>query len=239
MENRMKLLKGFVTGLCVIALCILVAPNAKADQWDRKTVVTFSEPVEIPGIGVNVLPAGTYVFKVMDAATDRHTVQIYNQNETHLITTILAIPNYRIKATDKTVITFAERPAGEPQALKAWFYPGRECGDQFVYGRARAIVIAKETNETVLSTPAPMETATPEVLATAPVEAVTPAGETVATATVVEPPPAEVAAVEPPAAIAPAAPLPKTASELPLIGMLGLFSLGGGFVLLSLLRRIA
>jgi hypothetical protein len=156
-----------------------------------------------------------------------------------LITTILAIPNYRIKPTNKTVITFAERPAGEPQALKAWFYPGRECGDQFVYGRARAIVIAKEANETVLSTPAPLETATPEVLATAPVEAVTPAGETVATAAVVEPPPAEVAAVVPPAAVAPVAPLPKTASELPLIGLLGLFSLGGGFVLLSLLRRIA
>jgi hypothetical protein len=237
LEKRMTLLKGLGTGLCVIVLCLLVAPTAKADQWDRKTVVTFSEPVEIPGIGVNVLPAGTYVFKVMGAATDRHTVQIYNQDETHLITTILAIPNYRIKPTDKTVITFAERPAGEPQALKAWFYPGRECGDQFVYGRARAIVIAKESNETVLSTPAPLETATAETLTTAPVEAVTPAGETVATAVVVEPPPpAQVAAVEPPA---PVAPLPKTASELPLIGLLGMFSLGGGFVLLSFLRRIA
>ena len=235
----MTLLKGLGTGLCVIVLCLLVAPNAKADQWDRKTVVTFTEPVEIPGIGVNVLPAGTYVFKVMDAATDRHTVQIYNQDGTRLITTVLAIPNYRIKATDKTVITFAERPAGEPQALKAWFYPGRECGDQFVYGRARAIVLAKETNETILSTPAPLETATADVLTTAPVEAVTPAGETVATAVVVEPPPVEVAVVEPPVAVAPAAPLPKTASELPLIGLLGLFSLGGGFVLLSFLRRIA
>ncbi|MGA2634493.1 MAG: hypothetical protein ABSF16_09680 [Terracidiphilus sp.] len=240
MEKRMTLLKGLGTGLCVIVLCLLVAPNVKADQWDRKTVVTFSEPVEIPGIGVNVLPAGTYVFKVMDAATDRHTVQIYNQDETRLITTVLAIPNYRIKPTEKTVITFSERPAGEPQALKAWFYPGRECGDQFVYGRARAIILAKETNETILSTPAPLETATPEVLATAPVEAVTPAGETVATAVVVEPPPpAQVAVVEPPVAVAPAAPLPKTASQLPLIGLLGLFSLGGGFVLLSFLRRIA
>jgi len=58
----------------------------------------------------------------MDVATDRHTVQIFNKDETHLITTILAIPNYRLKATDKTVITFSERPAGEPEALKAWFY---------------------------------------------------------------------------------------------------------------------
>lgn len=231
----MTLLKGLGTGLCLTVLCVLAAPKAKADAWDRKTVITFSDPVEIPGIGVHILQAGTYVFKVMDVATDRHTVQIFNKDETHLITTILAIPNYRLKATDKTVITFSERPAGEPEALKAWFYPGREIGEQFVYGRARAIVLAKQTNETILSTPVPLETATAEVLTTAPVEAVTPAGETVATATVVEPPPpAEVAAVVPPPA-----PLPKTASDLSLIGLLGLFTLGGGVLLASFLRRIA
>jgi hypothetical protein len=230
----MTLLKGLGTGLCLTALCVLAAPKAKADAWDRKTVITFSEPVEIPGIGVHILQAGTYVFKVMDVATDRHTVQIFNKDETLLITTILAIPNYRLKATDKTVITFSERPAGEPEALKAWFYPGREIGEQFVYGRARAIVLAKQTNETILSTPVPLETATAEVLTTAPVEAVTPAGETVETATVVEPPPpAEVAAVVPPPA-----PLPKTASDLSLIGLLGLFTLGGGVLLASFLRRI-
>jgi hypothetical protein len=236
----MTLLKGLGTGLCLTALCVLAAPKAKADAWDRKTVITFSDPVEIPGIGVHILQAGTYVFKVMDVATDRHTVQIFNKDETHLITTILAIPNYRLKATDKTVITFSERPAGEPEALKAWFYPGREIGEQFVYGRARAIVLAKQTNETILSTPVPLDTATAEVLTTAPVEAVTPAGETVESATVVEPPPpAEVAAVVPPPVVAPVAALPKTASNLSLIGLLGLFTLGGGFLLSSFLRRIA
>ncbi len=34
--------------------------------------------------------------------------------DTALGTTILAIPNYRLKATDKTVMTFSERAAGQP-----------------------------------------------------------------------------------------------------------------------------
>ena len=80
---------------------------------DRKTVVTFSGPVEVPGVGAQVLPAGTYIFKVLDSLSDRHIVQILNRNETYVYTTILAIPNFRLKATDKTVITFRERPVGQ------------------------------------------------------------------------------------------------------------------------------
>ena len=71
-------------------------------------------------------------------------------------------------------MTFHERPAGEPEALKAWFYPGTEWGQQFVYERPRAIQLAKETNETVLSTPVVLTEAPAETLNTAPVEAVSP-----------------------------------------------------------------
>jgi hypothetical protein len=84
-----------------------------------------------------VLPAGTYVFKILDSQSDRHIVQIFNADETQIYATILAIPNYRLKATDKTVVTFRERPAGEPEALRAWFYPGRNWGEEFVYPKAK------------------------------------------------------------------------------------------------------
>jgi hypothetical protein len=242
----MKLLKGIGTGLCLIVLCLLVAPSAKASELDRKTVVKFSGPVEVPGVGAQILPAGTYIFKVLDSPSDRHIVQILSEDGTHVFTTILAIPNFRLKATDKTVITFRERPAGEPEALKAWFYPGREWGDQFVYERSKAIQLATETNEVVLSTPTVLVAAPVEVLNTAPVEAVNPSGETVETAAVVDAPPAEPVAVVPapaPAPIAevqapapapaPVASLPKTASNLPLIGLAGLLMLGGGFALIG------
>jgi hypothetical protein len=150
----MTLLKGLGTGLCLTLLCVLAAPKAKADDWNRRSVVTFSEPVEVPGSGAQVLPAGTYVFKVTDSLSDRHIVQIFNQDETHVFTTILAIPRDRVNVTPETVITFRERPAGEPEALRTWYFPGRTTGDEFVYDRSKALMLAKETNETVLSTPA-------------------------------------------------------------------------------------
>ncbi len=240
----MKLLKGLGTGLCLTVLCFLVAPKAKADEWNQKTTVTFSEPFEVPGVGQHLLPAGTYVFKLMDSPSDRHIVQIFNQDETHVFTTILAIPNFRLKATDKTVMTFREAPAGQPQSLKAWFYPGREWGDHFVYERPRALELAKENSEAVLSTPVVLTGASVEVLKSAPVEAVNPNGDTVDTATVVEAPPAEAVAVTQAPAPVPAvaaAPvdvaqttLPKTASDLPLVGLAGLLMLGGGFALFGL-----
>src|SRR5450631_3773840 len=133
----------------VALVAAVLAPAAMADDWDRKTVITFSGPVEIPGVhltGWGILPAGTYVFKILDSQSDRHIVQIFNQDETAIYATILAIPNYRLRATDKTVITFTERPAGEPEALRAWFYPGRQWGEEFVYPKARAMAIAKASN---------------------------------------------------------------------------------------------
>jgi hypothetical protein len=230
----MTFAKGLGTGLCITVFCFLAAPKAKADEWNQKTTVTFSEPFEVPGVGQHLLPAGTYVFKLMDSQSDRHIVQILNQDETHVFTTILAIPNYRLKATDKTVMTFREAPAGQPQSLKAWFYPGHEWGDHFVYERPRAIELAKENNEIVLSTPAVLTDAPVEALKSAPVEAITPSGETVETAQVVQAPPVTEAAVVPAQEPVLAASLPKTASHLPLIGMLGLLSLCAGFGLLGI-----
>ena len=250
----MKRFKAATT-VCCMAGCIAViggvlAPAARADDWNRKTVITFSGPVEIPGVhlaGWGVLPAGTYVFKILDSQSDRHIVQIFSKDETTIYATILAIPNYRLKATDKTVITFRERPAGEPEALRAWFYPGRNWGEEFVYPKAKAIELAKATNTAVLFTEAeiPVEVAEPIKSADAPVVvelkrasimAIKPTGEEVQLAEVVTPPPAqtEVAKAEP---AAPAA-LPNTASPLPLIGLLGLLALGGALALRVAEKRV-
>ncbi len=229
----MKLFKMFAAVLSVAVLCLLVVPSASADDWNRKTVITFSGPVEVPGVGAQTLPAGTYVFKIFDSQSDRHIVQIFNQDETHVFTTILAVPNYRLKTTDKTVISFRERPAGQPEALKAWFYPGRQWGEEFVYAKSRAVELARETNEPVLATPIALAAAPIEALKTAPIEAVDPKGEPVELAQVVEPPPA---AAEP-ATVAENS-LPKTASSLPLIGLMGLVALAAGFGLMLISRRV-
>jgi hypothetical protein len=215
--------------------------TAKADDWNRKTVITFSGPVEVPGVGQHNLPAGTYVFKILDSQSDRHIVQIFNQDETKVLTTILAIPNYRLKTKDKTTITFRERSAGQPEALRAWFYPGRAWGEEFVYAKSRAIELAKEANEPVLSTSIELETAPVEALKTAPVEAVAPTGEPVELAQVVEAPPvaAEAAPAAAPAPVTVAAvdPLPATASPLPLIALFGLLMITAGFALSAFSKR--
>lgn len=223
--------------MCLIALTMLVAPKAKADPLNQKTIVTFSGPVQVPGVGQHLLPAGTYVFKLMDSASNRNIVQIWNEREDHVYTTILAIPNYRMTAAGETVITFHERPAGSPEALKAWFYPGREWGQEFVYDREEAIKLAQEVNEPVLATSVAQAEAPVEALSTEPVEAVAPTGETMDLAQVVGDPP--MAAPEPAAAEAPvevAQTLPQTASDLPLIGLAGLLMLGSGLALFGFLK---
>jgi hypothetical protein len=243
----MSLLTRVTTTVLGLALLGAVsAPGVKADEWNRKTTITFSGPVEIPGVhqkGWGILPAGTYVFKILDSDSDRHIVQIFNQDQTQVYATILAIPNFRLKATDKTVMTFRERPAGQPEALRAWFYPGRNWGEEFVYGKAMAIELAKASNETVLYTPAelpvevvePIKTADEPVvveLKKAPVMAIKPSGEEVELAEVVTPPPAELAPVAPVApVVVAAAELPHTASPMGLIALLGLLSLGGALTL--------
>ncbi|MGZ4733811.1 MAG: hypothetical protein ACXVZH_16885 [Terriglobales bacterium] len=230
----MKSIKTLATVFCLAALCLLVVSTARADESNRETVITFSGPVEVPGVGAQILPAGTYVFKIFDSQSDRHIVQIFNQDKTQVLTTILAIPNYRLKTTDNTVITFRERPAGQPEALRAWFYPGRGWGEEFVYTKSRALELAKETNEPVLETPIELASAPVEALKTAPVEAIDAKGEPIELAQVVGPSPAPAAKA---VTVAAAEPLPETASSLPLIGLLGLLSLGTGFALSTFPKR--
>jgi len=221
----------------------LLIASAKADEWDKKTVITFSKRVEIPGVhlsGWGVLPAGTYVFRILHSQSDRHIVQIFSKDEKTVYATILAIPNYRLKATSKTVMTFRERPNGEPEALRAWFYPGANWGDEFVYAKGKARELAKATNTPVLFTPIEMqlEVATPitstdePVVATlkqAPIMAIKPTGEEVQLAEVVTTQPALTENATSPTTTSRVTEktLPSTASSLPMIGIFGLLALAG------------
>jgi hypothetical protein len=246
----MSILKTVTASVfCLGLMSVVLAPAANADDWNRKTVISFSSPVEIPGVhltGWGVLPAGTYVFRILDSQSNRHIVQILNKDETIIYATILAIPNYRLKATDKTVITFRERPAGEPEALRAWFYPGRNWGEEFVYPKTKAVALAKATNTPVLFTPVeiPLEVVGPIKsadaplvleLKRAPIMAIKPTGEEVKLAEVVTPPPTQPEAV---VASAPEKTLPATASPLPLIALLGLLALGGAGTLRLVQKRV-
>ncbi len=126
----MRIVRAVQVSMFAFVLCGMLVTTARADQWDKKTIITFNDAVEIPG---QVLPPGTYVFKLANFVADRHVVQIWNENESQLLATILAIPDYRMEPADKTIIELEERPGDEPMAIHSWFYPGDVNGQHFVY----------------------------------------------------------------------------------------------------------
>ena len=142
-------------------------------------------------------------------------------------TTIIAIPNYRLQPKGKTEFTFWETAAGQPRALRAWFYPGDNFGQEFAYAKTKSVEIAK-----VAHAPVPAVVVETEAeLKTAPVVIVDEKGEEKPAEVVVAKvePPVQQPAPEPQATTpvvetsAPAK-LPDTGSPYPLIGLIGLGS---------------
>jgi hypothetical protein len=205
-----------------------------ADEWNKRTILTINEPLQVPN---KVLQPGTYVMKLLDSPSNRNIVQIYDKNEQHLITTVLAIPNYRLQPTGKTQFGFWETPAGQPKALRTWFYPGDNFGQEFAYPKNEAMQIAATNNQPVPTTYAQSEAD----LTTAKVGTVDQTGteqelpaQTTPQQMAQNTPPPQTPAQEPaatptatPAATPAATPqnLPHTASPLALIGLIGLISL--------------
>jgi hypothetical protein len=226
--------KAFWIGLTLLLLGFVSGSDARADEWNKKTVLTFNQPVEIPG---HVLPAGTYTFKLADSMTDRHIVQIFNADGSEIIATVMTIPDFRLTPTDRTVITFGEVPTGSPEAIRAWFYPGNTLGQEFVYPKHRATQLAKASKAVVLAIAVDM--ADLDALKTAPIIAITPEAKEIPVTANVATVPNNSSTVAGTTGIKPTAQsarnarhLPKTASTLPLIVLLGLGSLGVAFGLM-------
>jgi hypothetical protein len=216
--------------LLTVSLAVALSPAAMASTWNQKTVFTFSGPVEIPG---QVLPAGTYVFKLMDSSSNRHIVQVFNQEENRVFGTFLAIPDYRLHPHDEPIITFHERPAGSPEAVRAWFYPGHNYGHEFVYPKSEARTLAKLNDVPVPAVPADVA---PEMTLSVELPSPRISALIIAPMIVEEPDGQEVAIdIAYPAAAGPTndAPeeLPETASSMPLIALIGAVSLTGAALL--------
>lgn len=137
-------MKNFKTLLllgCLVCLCGSLAPRANAGEWDQKTIMTFDQSFELPG-GI-VLPAGTYVFRLVGSWVERDIVQVLSRDEGKLYATVKTIPDYRFKTTEGNSVLFEERAANEPLILKEWFYPDRTIGHEFVYPKTEPIQLSK------------------------------------------------------------------------------------------------
>jgi hypothetical protein len=229
----MRANKFSVAAACAAVAAVGFIPRIHADEWNKRTLVTINEPIIA---GNKVLQPGTYVWKLLDSQSNRNIVQIFNRDQSKLETTVMAIPNYRLQPTDHSQFTFWETPAGVPRAVRAWFYPGDNYGQEFAFPKklvaqlASAKPVPVPTNYTppppteAKAEPAPEPAPQPELAA-----ALEPAPQPAPQAAAPEPAPTP-APIEQPNA------LPKTGSYAPLVGLAGLFSLGF-FGILSLATK--
>src|SRR3954451_3670450 len=125
-----------------------LTPAAMADEFTKLTLLTFSGPVDIPGI---TLPAGTYRFSLADPESGRRVVKVADKDGSKTYGMFISVPNQRMTPADKPVVLFNETAAGAPPAIQAWFYPGETFGYEFAYPHDQALKIAKATHQPVLS----------------------------------------------------------------------------------------
>jgi hypothetical protein len=129
----MRSLRNIQIAFWAVVLCAALGPSVKsspADEWDRNTVVSFSAPVEIPG---QILPPGTYVFKLVNLPDARNVVQIQNEDQSFTYATLLTVNTWRSRPANHTRFLFDERSGDQPEALQTWYYPGDTRGLDFVY----------------------------------------------------------------------------------------------------------
>ena len=239
-------------GLAGLALTASLSV-ARPDTWDKKTTVSFSQPVEVPG---HILQPGKYVMKLVDSQSDRHVVQFMNERQNHVYASAIAIPAYRTQVTGRTVIAFYEAGAGQAEPIRYWYYPGDNFGQEFVYPKEnlRDIALAihsatppafearRQADSTPIATAPVPETVSAPIAATiapqiqdnqvdnadqssAPVE--------IAQAT---PPRPEDSATAPPQTAPEPTELPHTSGNFAGIALMGLMSIGAAITARKLRR---
>ena len=144
----MKINKGYIAVGLIIAFTLFFELAAHADESDQATTITFSQPIQIPG---QVLPAGTYLFKLADSNSNQNIVQVFNADGTVLYATLQTIATERQEPTGHTMVALAEQGAGQPDALLKWFYPGRETGNEFVYPTQKEKELAQDKQLTIVA----------------------------------------------------------------------------------------
>jgi hypothetical protein len=193
---------------------------AFGQTFDKRTVFTFNRPISLPGV---TLPAGDYLFRIVNTETDRKVIQVLSGDGKTPYVMLHSIPDVRVEQSEKPAVRFMETAKGQPSAVKAWWYPGERIGYEFIYPKDQARRLAKEVREPVLTTVA--ETTKPEETSTAKLERITPTLETPVAVTP-EPEPIVSSGIVQEGEIAEArTELPVTATDIPTLGALGLLAL--------------
>lgn len=117
-------------------------------EWNKKSTLSTEDQVEFPGL---VLEPGTYVVRLREAGEKRNLVEILNKDETQVLATVTAVPDHRMRPEDNSDFTFHEIKHDGPRPVQSWFYTGDLIGLEFIYPKARAKEIAKQTDGHVMA----------------------------------------------------------------------------------------
>jgi hypothetical protein len=232
----------------VLTVSLVSASSVLAQEpVDQRTHFTFSAPFELPG--GKTLPAGKYTFRIMDSPSNRHVVQIMSEDGKTMHATLLAIPAQRQDPPNDPEVRFMEAPANTPPAIRTWWYPGRTIGHEFIYPKEHARRLAARQKEPVLTVTG-AQTSTEE-MRTADLSRISQSGQETPAPTRTETTTARQSTPPPTTATTQTSPdrgraaqtadasatrrvrtrteLPRTASALPLVGLIGLLSLAGAW----------
>jgi hypothetical protein len=128
-----------LAGLC-LTLVFTFAPTAAAQTWDRATKITIDQPFGFPGVA---LPAGTYVIRLADTYSTRTVVELLNEDLTKHYAYAIGIPAYRDSGTEESEFTFYEAEPGVPVPLRTWFYRNNNYGVEFLYPKGKPTETAR------------------------------------------------------------------------------------------------
>lgn len=214
-----RILAAMILSLGVSALAL-----AQGISVQRETKLAVTEPTQV---GNTLLDPGSYTLRVHDFKDEKVTVVIVRDSDQKTVGTVVAFRERRNldthEASDNqtqfTYTTFNGHPA-----VKTWFYPGDEWGERFAYGKETVAEASTGGSVTMTQT---RQATTSTMAESTPPPVVEEKHETVAE-TAPAPAPAPEAA---PAPAPEEKTLPKTASPLPLVALLGALSLAGAAVL--------
>ena len=203
-----------------VALGVLATGVLKADTYDKRTVFTFNRPISVPGV---TLPAGKYMFRLVDTETSRKVVQVLDEHGRKPYAMLHTIPDIRRDASGSPEVRFMETAKGQPTAVQTWWYPNERIGYEFIYPKDQARRLAQAVVEPVLTTRT--ETTKVEETRTAELERLTPTEEKPVVAEAAPEPIVPAGVVQEGVVADARTELPTTATHLPLVGLIGLLAL--------------
>jgi hypothetical protein len=144
----MQMSRVVTTAVVAVAAALAMTVGAWADESNKLTYLTVAKTVQLPGI---TLAPGRYRIELADVVDSRRVIKVASEDGAKQFGLLLTIPNELREPAKDAVVLFSETSAAEPEAVKAYVYPGERIGYEFIYPHDQAVQIAKRAHTRVLS----------------------------------------------------------------------------------------